>query len=144
MSAFVDRAPGADTASLPAARAYLHPGEVVLSATPTVLSTILGSCVAVCLFSRGGAGGMNHYLLPRWTSGEATARFGNVAVRRLIEGLVGLGCPPSDLRHRDLLEAALGVQIEGSLLQPTLCIRLPSTHARIIKDARTNPPILIL
>ena len=40
-------------------------GDYAVSADPNVLfSTVLGSCVAVCLFDqRAGIGGMNHFLL---------------------------------------------------------------------------------
>ena len=40
-------------------------GDYAVSADPqVVLSTVLGSCVAVCLFdAKSGVGGMNHFLL---------------------------------------------------------------------------------
>jgi chemotaxis protein CheD len=72
---------------------YVQPGQMVLSAEPRTLSTILGSCVAVCLWDRQtGAGGMNHYLLPS-RPGNATPshRFGDVAVPDLVGGLLALG-----------------------------------------------------
>jgi chemotaxis protein CheD len=72
---------------------YVQPGQMVLSAEPRTLSTILGSCVAVCLWDREtGAGGMNHYLLPS-RPGHATSshRFGDVAVPELVGRLLALG-----------------------------------------------------
>jgi chemotaxis protein CheD len=40
-------------------------GGVRASDTPAVLRTVLGSCIAVCLFdSTNGIGGMNHFMLP--------------------------------------------------------------------------------
>src|SRR5205814_10110548 len=45
--------------------AYLQPGQLHVSAEPTVISTVLGSCVAVCLWdAERSIGGANHYLLP--------------------------------------------------------------------------------
>jgi chemotaxis protein CheD len=45
----------------------LHPGELYLARSPTLLQTILGSCVAVTFWSaRLGAGAMCHGVLPRW------------------------------------------------------------------------------
>jgi chemotaxis protein CheD len=72
---------------------YVQPGQMVLSAEPRTLSTILGSCVAVCLWDRTtGAGGMNHYLLPsRPGSTPSSPRFGDVAVPELVNGLLALG-----------------------------------------------------
>ena len=72
---------------------YLHPGQVFVSPEPAEVTTILGSCVAVCVFDPVlRMGGTNHYLLPHWVgNGTSAARFGNVAVRSLIEKLLALG-----------------------------------------------------
>ncbi|MFZ5756497.1 MAG: chemotaxis protein CheD [Pseudomonadota bacterium] len=43
---------------------YLLPGGLSAAAVPVRCTTILGSCVAVCLFDPGRAGGMNHFQLP--------------------------------------------------------------------------------
>ena len=44
---------------------FLLPGEMHFARQPTVISTLLGSCVAVALSDgRRRWGGMNHYLLP--------------------------------------------------------------------------------
>lgn len=73
---------------------YLHPGQLHVSSQPAAITTILGSCVAVCLWDPARQiGGMNHYLLPHWAEGSvASLRYGNVAIRSLIEGLLSLGC----------------------------------------------------
>lgn len=47
------------------AHAFVLPGQVRVAAAPATFTTILGSCVTVCLFDRGaGVGGLNHFLLP--------------------------------------------------------------------------------
>ena len=76
------------------AKYYLHAGQYFSSAEPTRVTTILGSCVAVCLWDLElGAGGVCHFLLPHWAgTGRVSPRFGNVAVASLVEGLVTLGC----------------------------------------------------
>lgn len=44
---------------------YLLPGELRCAAVPARYTTILGSCIAVCLYDPvSGIGGLNHYLLP--------------------------------------------------------------------------------
>ena len=85
------REPGA--APAPARSVYLHPGKLFAAAEPATVSTILGSCVAVCLFdAEQGVGGVNHYLLPHWAAGaEASARYGNVALAALLERVLALG-----------------------------------------------------
>ena len=72
---------------------YLHPGGLFVSRECCAVSTILGSCVSVCLWDPAAkVGGLNHYLLPLF-SGEGTAspRFGDIAIRELIEKLLALG-----------------------------------------------------
>jgi len=70
-------------------RAYLHPGFSYVATAPTLVTTILGSCVSVCLWDDvTGIGGLTHFLLPRpvAAAGDA-ARFGTTAVPELIEQL---------------------------------------------------------
>ncbi len=65
----------------------LKPGYIFLSKTPVVISTIVGSCVAVALWdSQISCGGMVHYLYPLAKAGVTpTAKYGNVAVSHLVE-----------------------------------------------------------
>jgi chemotaxis protein CheD len=81
---------------------YLHPGQVFVSASPAEVTTILGSCVAVCVWNpRLRVGGANHYLLPDGAdSGPSASRFGRVALRRLIDGLLSLGCQKRHLEAK--------------------------------------------
>jgi len=45
----------------------LNIGDVAVSDGPSMLETILGSCVAVCLWdSELKIAGMNHYMMPYW------------------------------------------------------------------------------
>ena len=76
------------------ARVFLLPGQWHASAEASQITTILGSCVAICLWDMEQAmGGMNHFLLPAWREGEgASSRFGDVATRALLEKLLKLGC----------------------------------------------------
>lgn len=71
---------------------YLHAGQLSAAPEPTAITTVLGSCVAVCLFDPvARVGGMNHFLLPHHVERERSARFGNVAVPQLIEAVVAAG-----------------------------------------------------
>jgi chemotaxis protein CheD len=83
---------------------YLLPGELVAvgGEMPRTLTTILGSCVSVCLWDRRGrGGGMNHFLLPRRPVDiDRTPRYGDVAVPTLVTKLVGLGVRREDLRAK--------------------------------------------
>ena len=72
---------------------YLHPGEVFAAAEPSLVTTVLGSCIAVCLFDPFAAvGGMNHFLLPHPVAGDlASPRFGPAAIAELLRRLDALG-----------------------------------------------------
>ena len=73
-------------------RVYLHPGEFTAARGSVTMTTILGSCVAVCLHDPvSRVGGLNHFLLPRAPGDQASARFGDVAVPWLIERMTRLG-----------------------------------------------------
>ena len=73
-------------------RFYLHPGQIFVSAESSAVTTILGSCVAVCLYDRHlEIGGINHFLLPFVSrEGQAAGRFGDRAVRAVIDQLLAL------------------------------------------------------
>lgn len=81
---------------------YLHAGHLIVSATPAAVTTILGSCVAVCLWDRRlSIGAVNHYLLPNWAGqGHSSPRFGNVAIDLLLRQLLGLGCQTRNLEAK--------------------------------------------
>ncbi|NIR25555.1 MAG: chemotaxis protein CheD [Gammaproteobacteria bacterium] len=72
---------------------YLVAGEVLVVRKPTIITTVLGSCIAVCLWdSRTRIGGMNHFILPRWDGRAAASnRFGDVSMRTLIRRMMSWG-----------------------------------------------------
>lgn len=72
---------------------YLHPGDIYASARPAVVTTILGSCVSVCLSEPGtGIGGLNHFLLAQQRAGECpSTRYAPTAIDMLIRKVVSLG-----------------------------------------------------
>ncbi|MBI2381809.1 MAG: chemoreceptor glutamine deamidase CheD [Gammaproteobacteria bacterium] len=72
------------------------PGEYYVTRRETLIVTVLGSCIAVCLRDRdSGVGGMNHFMLPG--SGDengpasTSARYGSYAMEVLINHLLKLG-----------------------------------------------------
>ncbi|MBT8155495.1 chemotaxis protein CheD [Epibacterium ulvae] len=73
-------------------------GEFQLTTDPNVvLSTVLGSCIAACIFDeKRGVGGMNHFLLAESNGGPASARYGVHAMELLINGVMKQG---ADRRH---------------------------------------------
>ncbi len=78
-------------------RFLLNPGEFATSADRVILTTILGSCVGVCLRDPiAGLAGMNHFMLPeplptsQFFSTDA-GRFGIHAMELLINELLARG-----------------------------------------------------
>lgn len=95
-------APATSLAAAPSRQLYLQPGQVFVSTDPAVITTVLGSCVCVCLWDpRHGAGGANHYLLPERVGAEHSLRFGHAAMEELVKQLEGVGA------SRRLLQAKL-------------------------------------
>ncbi len=75
----------------PAATNYfLEPGYIFVATRPTAISTVLGSCVSVCIYDqKRKTGGMNHYRLPYIREKHvATAKYGNVAIITLIRMMI--------------------------------------------------------
>lgn len=73
---------------------HLQPGEVLLLQGSGVISTILGSCVSVCLWDLElRIGGMNHVTLPVGLEPEAmSTRYANVGTYVLYDLMRDAGC----------------------------------------------------
>ncbi len=80
---------------------FLAPGTYYCTPQPTSITTVLGSCIAVCLWDQGlRVGGMNHYVLPRSPSLQEGARYGDIAMAELKQGMIDLGCRVQHLRAK--------------------------------------------
>lgn len=77
---------------------YLHPGYIYASSEKAVISTVLGSCVSICLWdSRMKFGGMNHFIYPETDGNDRNAKFGNVSCPYLIKMMLSFGSRKEDL-----------------------------------------------
>ncbi len=72
---------------------YLYPSNLFVTKEPYIVTTVLGSCIAVCLFDYDKlVGGINHFMLPVWNGeGLASAKYGNIAMEKLIQEMRQLG-----------------------------------------------------
>jgi len=82
--------------------AKILPGEFYVSRGGELISTVLGSCVSVCIRDTVmGVGGMNHFMLPEEGEHSSTewggnpnsrmTRYGNWAIEYLINELIKIG-----------------------------------------------------
>ncbi len=73
----------------------LYIGGLHASSEPTLIRTLLGSCISVCLYDPvRRVGGMNHFMLPHATAagdGGDALRFGVHAMDTLIGAMMKLG-----------------------------------------------------
>jgi len=78
---------------------FLYPSALFASSKPHEVTTILGSCVAVCLYDPNlRIGGVNHYMLPYWNGrGLASPKYGNIAIEKLISKLISLGSDKNNI-----------------------------------------------
>jgi len=90
---------------------FIHVGQIHVEQAPGAISTVLGSCVAVCLYdSKLGIGGMNHYLLPFWNgNGLQTPKFGNISIPKMIEQMLLKGSSSKTLEAKIFGGASMNI-----------------------------------
>ena len=89
---YVDKSQGVITAKI-------LPGEYYVTDKDEMITTVLGSCISVCIYEqRTGLGGMNHFMLPSSNSlndaddlMSESFRYGDVAMERMINDLLRNG-----------------------------------------------------
>jgi chemotaxis protein CheD len=81
----------------------IHIGGLRSSREPLVIDTVLGSCIAACLFDpEAKIGGMNHFMLPEGVdpTNPNSARYGVYAMELLISDLMKLGAGRKNFRAK--------------------------------------------
>ena len=73
--------------------AKILPGEYFVSEEGIVIMTVLGSCIAACIWdSQRRIGGMNHFMLPDNGGGASdSGRYGSFAMELLINEMLKMG-----------------------------------------------------
>jgi len=68
----------------------VFPGQFVITSVPSLITTVLGSCVSVCLWDKKTkVAGMNHYLLPGSEVDErGNANRGHSSIRLLLRSML--------------------------------------------------------
>lgn len=120
-----------------AATFFLHTGQIHVASEPTRITTILGSCVAICIWDPlTGVGGMNHYLLPaNPAAAERTARFADTATAELLAALLAAGASLTRVRAKIFGGASVLAFTCGALPEKNI-------HAAREQLARWDIPIV--
>lgn len=81
---------------------FVFPGNLEISKKPTLFTTILGSCIAVCIWdNKLKFGGMNHFMLPLWNGeGLASPKYGNIAIDKLVKRMLWNGSSIENLEAK--------------------------------------------
>jgi chemotaxis protein CheD len=99
--------PGGDALPL----VFLKPGEMVFSAEPTLVTTLLGSCVAVTMFSpRQRFGAICHALLPSCRK-ERLCSHGHAEAGKYVECAVRFML--DELKARGMVRSEIDVKLFG-------------------------------
>ncbi|WP_010662144.1 chemotaxis protein CheD [Marinilabilia salmonicolor] len=118
---------------------FLYPSTLFASKEPYVVKTILGSCVAICLWDPvTRIGGINHYMLPNWNGNDlASPKYGNIAIDKLLEKMSQLGA------RRENLKAKIfgGGELIESGANGTLIGERNIRVARLILEAKKIPVV---
>jgi len=87
--------------------AKIIPGEFYITRHSEMITTVLGSCISVCVYDlEEGIGGMNHFMLPGMGS-EGVAndwhvngcgRYGDLAMKNLLKGMLKHGAKRENLK----------------------------------------------
>lgn len=67
--------------------------QIAVATNPTVLRTILGSCIGICIYDRNRKiGGMAHILLPQAPKRITPEKYADTAIPLLLERMYKQGC----------------------------------------------------
>ncbi len=76
------------------------PGEYYVSTEDLVIMTVLGSCIAACIWDpQARVGGMNHFMLPEGGA-DTSGRYGSYAMELLINDLLKRGAARNRLEAK--------------------------------------------
>ena len=77
------------------------PGEYFVTDQDILIMTVLGSCIAACIWdTKAGVGGMNHFMLPEGDSSDTSGRYGSYAMELLINEMIKLGARKESMQAK--------------------------------------------
>jgi len=107
------------------------PGEYYVASEDLLIMTVLGSCIAACIWdSRASAGGMNHFMLPDGESTDGMGRYGSYAMELLINQMLKLGA------RRETMQAKVfgGAQVMAGFNTQFVLDYLATEHIAVVSQ----------
>lgn len=78
---------------------FIKPGELVLVEEETLITTVLGSCVALVLHNaRTGMAGLSHAMLPQSNTAKDGYHFVDRAFHHLLDQFIAAGISPDEIK----------------------------------------------
>ena len=116
----------------------IQTGGLYVSAEHALVRTVLGSCVAACIYDpEVGVGGMNHFMLPGGSEGPGSARYGENAMDQLISKVLALGGKRARLRAK-IFGAAHVLRLDSKQIQ------IPYANAKFAREYLAEARISVL
>ncbi len=118
----------------------MRPGEFYIGRGPVIAETLVGSCVAVCLYNfKESFGVMNHFLMdrPANPADEDIGRYGVTSTRRLVEAVREIDPESTHYRATVLGGAAVlkTANADGRIGQANVAAATEVLHAARIRIA---------
>lgn len=117
----------------------IQTGGLYVSAEPCSVRTVLGSCIAACVYDPAvGVGGMNHFMLPgQCAPCSEPFRYGASAMDQLLSKILALGGKRARLQAK-VFGAAHVLRLDARSLQ------VPYANAKFARDylAEANIPVI--
>ena len=93
---------------------FLEPGGLYISGEPSIVSTILGSCVSVTIYSRRlMIGGICHALLPKRQTSTGTFRYVDSAISYMLRRFEMMGIRKNEMEVKVLGGADVFERTDG-------------------------------
>lgn len=104
-------------------------GQLHIARRPALITTVLGSCISVCLWDRHSCiGAINHFALPQVPHNKQPSnKYGELAMRNLLRGMLRLG-----IDRQDMVAMVYG---GGNVIEdPTGTLNIGYLNTRFAKD----------
>jgi len=118
---------------------FLKPGEICITRTPTEVSTILGSCVAVTIFSeRPKVGAICHALLPKNPDDVDPFRYVDSTVCYMLRRVEAMGITKAEME----VKVFGGADVLRNTTGPSVGRKNVKTALAIMKQESLTPAVI--